>query len=120
MDTFLAMQTKSLLALSATVVIIAATTVMSIGVSMKAYSQNATAPTPPQQETANTTQIKNYLTQAIQALDSGNNTKALQQLDLAEDQLEEMTGTASIEDEEEEEGEEEEGEEEDDEGEQQD
>jgi ABC-type Zn2+ transport system substrate-binding protein/surface adhesin len=58
-------------------------------------------------------QIKNYLNQAIQALDSGNNTQALEQVDLAEDQLESITGTESADDEdddeEEEEGEIEEG-----------
>ena len=48
-----------------------------------------------QNQTADPQQIKNYLTQAIQALDSGNNTKAAEQVDLAEDQLEGMTGTES-------------------------
>ena len=51
-----------------------------------------------QNQTADPQQIKNYLTQAIQALDSGNNTKAAEQVDLAEDQLEDMTGTESAED----------------------
>jgi hypothetical protein len=59
--------------------------------------------TPPaaqqQNQTADPEQIKNYLTQAIQALDSGNNTKAAEQVGLAEDQLEGMTGTESGEDE---------------------
>ena len=58
-----------------------------------------TSPTAqPQNQTANPEQIKSYLTQAIQALDSGNNTKAAEQVDLAEDQLEGMTGTESAED----------------------
>ena len=48
-----------------------------------------------QNQTADPQQIKNYLTQAIQALDSGNNTKAAEQVDLAEDQLEDMTGQVS-------------------------
>ena len=50
-------------------------------------------------QTANPQQIKDYLSQAIQALDSGNNTKALEQVDLAGDQLESMTGTEDGEDE---------------------
>jgi hypothetical protein len=37
-----------------------------------------------QQQPFDTTQVKNYLTQAMQALDSGNNTMVLEQLDLAE------------------------------------
>ncbi len=44
-----------------------------------------------QGQTNDTTQIKNYLTEAMQALDSGNNTMVLEQLDLAEAA---MTGTA--------------------------
>ena len=61
-----------------------------------------------QNQTADPEQIKNYLTQAIQALDSGNNTKAAEQVDLAEDQLEGMTGggAAPTEDDEDEETEE--------------
>ena len=51
-----------------------------------------------QEQTNDTSQIKNYLTEAIQALDSGNNTMALQQLDLAEQQLSAMTGTEYPED----------------------
>jgi hypothetical protein len=86
---------------------------------LNAYAQNATTPTqtlttqPPTNQTIDPQQIKNYLNQAIQALDGGNNTKALEQVDLAEDQLENITGTESTEDgdddEEEEEGEIEEG-----------
>ena len=62
-------------------------------------------------QTADPQQIKNYLNQAIQALDSGNNTMALEQVDLAEDQLESMTGTEDGEEEEDEDEEEEEVEE---------
>ena len=83
---------------------------------MNAYAQNTTTitPQPSQNQTAaDPQQIKSYLNQAIQALDSGNNTQALEQVDLAEDQLQSMTGTESAEDddddEEEEEGEIEEG-----------
>jgi hypothetical protein len=57
-----------------------------------------TPPTAQQQnQTADLEQIKNYLTQAIQALDSGNTTKAAEQMNLAEEQFEGMTGTESAE-----------------------
>jgi hypothetical protein len=82
------------------IVTIAAMAVLSTSDSMlNAYAQNTTSPTqtatpqPSTNQTADPQQIKNYLTQAIQALDSGNNTKALEQIDLAGDQLESMTGT---------------------------
>jgi hypothetical protein len=99
------------------IVTIAAMAVLSTSDSMlNAYAQNTTSPTqtatpqPSTNQTADPQQIKNYLTQAIQALDSGNNTKALEQIDLAEDQLESMTGTEDDgEDEDEVEGEVEEG-----------
>lgn len=45
-------------------------------------------------QTAAPEQIKDYLTQAIQALDSGDNTKAVQQLKLATDQLGTLTGVS--------------------------
>jgi hypothetical protein len=96
----------------------AAVVLSTIGTTLNAYAQNTTtptqtpapAPTPqlPTNQTADSQQIKNYLNQAIQALDSGNNTMALEQVDLAEDQLESMTGTEDAE--EEEENDEEEGE----------
>jgi hypothetical protein len=95
------MKTRSIYGLIAVVVILAATT-LSIGIPLNAQAQNATAPQP---QTADPTLIKNYLTGAIQALDSGNNTKALEQIDLADDQLSAMTGLES----EDENGEEEEG-----------
>ena len=44
-----------------------------------------TRSTEQQNQTASPEQIKNFLTQAIQALDSGNNTKAAEQIGLAED-----------------------------------
>ena len=96
------------LGVTAVVMIVAAVTDLSIDTAMNAYAQNMT--TPPaaqlQNRTADPEQIKNYLTQAIQALDSGNNTKAAEQVDLAADQLEGMTGTESGEDDEDEEVEE--------------
>jgi hypothetical protein len=92
------------------IVTIAAMAVLSTSDSMlNAYAQNTTSPTqtatpqPSTNQTADPQQIKNYLTQAIQALDSGNNTRAAEQVDLAEDQLEGMTGTESAEDDEDEE-----------------
>jgi hypothetical protein len=71
-----------------------------IDTTLKAYAQNATTPTQPStNQTADPQQIKDYLNQAIQALDNGNNTKALEQVGLAEDQLESMTGTEDAEEE---------------------
>jgi predicted PurR-regulated permease PerM len=92
------------------VVAITTTIALSIDPTLNTYAQNATTtPQPSQNQTAtDTQQIKNYLNQAIKALDSGNSTQALEQVDLAEDQLESMTGTESAEDEDD--GEEEEGE----------
>jgi hypothetical protein len=87
------------------IVAIATATVLStIDNTLNAYAQNTTTPTqtaaqPQTNQTADPQQIKNYLNQAIQALDSGNNTMALEQVDLAEDQLESITGTESVEDE---------------------
>ena len=88
------------------VAVVGAAMFLSIGTAMSVYAQNTTMPqdTEEQQnQTADPQQIKNYLTQAIQALDSGNNTKAAEQIDLAEDQLEDMIGTESAEDDEDEE-----------------
>jgi predicted PurR-regulated permease PerM len=92
------------------VVAITTTIALSIDPTLNTYAQNATTtPQPSQNQTAtDTQQIKNYLNQAIKALDSGNSTQALEQVDLAEDQLESITGTESAEDEDD--GEEEEGE----------
>ena len=98
------MKTKSLSWLHAIVVVTVITiaaTAISIG-TLNAQAQNMTTPPAAQQQnqTANPKQIKNYLTQANQALDSGNNTKAAEQVDLAADQLGGMTGTESGEDDE--------------------
>jgi len=96
-------QTKSIFGYgitAAVVLTVAAITALSIDIALNAYAQNMTTPptAQPQNQTANPGQIKSYLTQAIQALDSGNDTKAAEQVDLAEDQLEGMTGTESAED----------------------
>ena len=100
-------QTKLPFGLGVTaVVMVVAVTALSIDTAMNAYAQNMTTSLAAQNRTANPEQIKNYLTQAIQALDSGNNTKAAEQVDLATDQLEGLTGTESAEDDEDEEVEE--------------
>ena len=94
------------------IAIVGAATALSIDTAMNVYAQKTTMPpvTVQQNQTADPQQIKNYLTQAIQALDSGNNTKAAEQVDLAEDHLEGMTGAAVTENDEDEEIEEGEGE----------
>lgn len=113
------MKTKSPYGLGALVVfsivaMAADVALFTIDTTLNAYAQNTTTPTqtptptptsqPPTNQTADPQQIKNYLNQAIQALDGGNNTKALEQVDLAEDQLEGMTGTEDAEEDDEEEG----------------
>jgi low affinity Fe/Cu permease len=115
------MKTKSCFSLGTTVVFLIVTMAVAIilflDTTLSTYAQNTTipqtsTPQPSINQTADPQQIKNYLNQAIQALDSGNNTMALEQVDLAEDQLESMTGTVDAEeeeDEEEDEGEVEEG-----------
>jgi hypothetical protein len=45
-------------------------------------------------QSGDTEQVKEYLNQAMQALDDDNNTLALEQVDLASDVLENMTGSA--------------------------
>jgi hypothetical protein len=107
------LHTKSNSGLGAVVVfsiVAAAAVALSIDTTLNAHAQNTTSAA---NQTVNPQQIKDYLTQAIQALDSGNNTKAMEQVDLAGDQLESMTGTEDGEEEEddddEEEGEVEEG-----------
>lgn len=94
------------LGVTAVAMVVAAVTALFIDTAMNAYAQNMTTSLAAQNQTASPEQIKNYLTQAIQALDSGNNTKAAEQVDLATDQLEGLTGTESGEDDEDEEVEE--------------
>ena len=95
-------KTRSLYGFIVVIAVVGAATALSIDPAMSVYAQNTTTPAAQQQQnqTADPQQIKNYLTQAIQALDSGNNTKAAEQVDLAEDQLEDMKGTESAEDDE--------------------
>jgi cell division protein FtsX len=102
------MKTRSICGF-AVIATILTTTILCLGLLGNAQAQNTTAPQ--QQQTANPEQIKTYLTEAIQAMDSGNNTQALERVDLAGDQLEMLTGTQSVDDddEDEDEGEIEEG-----------
>jgi hypothetical protein len=88
-------KTRSTFGFIAVIAIVGAAMLLSIDTAMNVYAQNTTMPPvtgQQQNQTADPEQIKSYLTQAIQALDSGNNTKAAEQVDLAEDQLEGMTG----------------------------
>ncbi|MDF0680745.1 MAG: hypothetical protein P0116_07265 [Candidatus Nitrosocosmicus sp.] len=80
--------------------LILATLFLTVATSMDANAQNNTTQGSqhPLDQTADPQQIKNYLNGAIQALDSGNNTQAEQQLDLADDQMEILTGSAAVED----------------------
>jgi len=91
--------------------LILATLFLTVATSMDANAQNNTEQALQQQldQTADPQQIKNYLNGAIQALDSGNNTQAAQQLNLANEELEILTGTVCVEDDEGEENEVEEG-----------
>ena len=97
---------RSFIGFIVVVAVVGAAMFLSIGTAMSVYAQSTTMPPDTEQQqnqTADPQQIKNYLTQAIQALDSGNHTKAAEQVDLAEDQLEDMKGTESAEDDEDEE-----------------
>lgn len=67
--------------------IVASATTLSFGTTtMKVQAQNPATPE----------QIKDYLTQVIQALDSGDNTKAIQQLKLATEQMDVLTGVSVV------------------------
>ena len=66
--------------------IVASATTLSFGsTTMKVQAQNSATPE----------QIKDYLTQVIQALDS-DNTKAIQQLKLATEQMDALTGVSVV------------------------
>jgi hypothetical protein len=103
-------QTKSVSGYGITTAVVMVIAAIVALTALNAYAQNMTTPSAAQQQnqTADPQQIKNYLTQAIQALDNGNTTKASEQIGLAEEQLEGIAG-GEVEDEDEE-GEEEEGE----------
>ena len=90
--------------------LIFATLFLTVATSMDAKAQNNTTQVSQQPvsqqplgQIADPQQIKNYLNGAIQALDNGNNTQAKQQLDLADDQMEMLTGSAAIDDDDQEE-----------------
>lgn len=104
------MKTKLIFSFSV-IPLILATLFLTVATNMDANAQNNTEQASQQQldQTADPQQIKNYLNGAIQALDSGNNTQAAQQLNLANEELEILTGTACVEDDEGEENEVEEG-----------
>jgi hypothetical protein len=87
------MQTKAIYCIVAVLAVLT-TTILTTGLFGIIQAQNSTAL---QSQTGDPTQIKSYLTEAIQALDSGNNTEALKQVDLAGDQLVILTGTESAE-----------------------
>ena len=106
------MKPRQICGLIAALTILTTATVMPllIGLPISAHAQNTTA-TAPQSESQSTNpaQIKNYLTEAIKSLDSGNTTRALEQVDLAGDQLETLAGGTVSDDKGEEGGEVEEG-----------
>jgi cytoskeletal protein RodZ len=93
-------QTKSIFGYGITTAVVMVVAAIAALTVLNAYAQNMTTPPTAQQQdqTADLEQIKNYLTQAIQALDRGNTTKAAEQMNLAEEQFEGMTGTESAED----------------------
>lgn len=93
-------QTKSIFGYGITTAVAMVVAAIAALTVLNAYAQNTTTPSTAQQQsqTADLEQIKNYLTQAIQALDSGNTTKAAEQVSLAEEHFEDMTGTESAED----------------------
>lgn len=72
-------------AVAALVMILASATTAGTTI-LDAQAQNADTPE----------QIKDYLTQAIQALESGDNAKAIQQLKLANDQIDGSTGVSTV------------------------
>ena len=79
------MNTKLSLGIGTVVITIALAVALSISTTLMGYAQNTTG---------DSGQVKGYLNQAIQAMDSGNNTQALELVDLASDKLENMTGVA--------------------------
>ena len=73
-------------AVGALVMIVASATTLSIGSTvLDAQAQNADA----------SQQIRDYLIQAIQAIDSGDKTEAIQQLQLASNQMGTLTGVSA-------------------------
>ncbi|HJY15266.1 MAG TPA: hypothetical protein VJ225_04480, partial [Nitrososphaeraceae archaeon] len=75
-------QTKSIFGYGITTAVVMVVAAIAALTVLNAYAQNTTTPSTAQQQSqkADLEQIKNYLTQAIQALDSGNTTKAAEQV----------------------------------------
>ena len=67
------------------ILVAVATIALTVGTISITYGQNTT----------DVEQVKDYLNQAMQALDSGNNTQALKLVEQASDQLENMTGVVT-------------------------
>jgi len=89
------MKSRQICGLIAALTILTTATVMPllIGLPISAHAQNTTATAPlSESQSTNPAQIKDYLTEAIKSLDSGNTTRALEQVDLAGDQLETLAG----------------------------
>lgn len=82
---------KSTFGLIAVLTVMATTIItLSTGFPLNAQAQNTSAPQ--SQQATQATQINGYLTEAIQAVNTGDNIRALQQVNLAEDQLRALTG----------------------------
>jgi hypothetical protein len=106
------MKSRQICGLIAALTILTTATVMSllIGLPISAHAQNTTATAPlSESQSTNPAQIKDYFSEAIKSLDSGNITRALEQVDLAGDQLETLADGTVSDDEGEEGGEVEEG-----------
>ena len=106
------MKSRQICGLIAALTILTTATVMPLlfGLPNSAHAQNTTAPAPlSESQYTDPAQIKNYLTEAITSLDGGNTTRALEQVDLAGDQLETLAGATVSDDEGKEGGEVEEG-----------
>lgn len=89
------MKSRQICGLIAALTILTTATAMPllIGLPISAHAQNTTATAPlSESQSTNPAQIKDYLTEAIKSLDSGNTTRALEQVDLAGDQLETLAG----------------------------
>jgi hypothetical protein len=86
------MKPRSTFGVIAVVAIMTATTTITLfpGIPLNAHAQSTA--TPQTTNSTQTTQIKNYLNEAFQAVESGDNTRALQQVNLAENQLRALTG----------------------------
>jgi hypothetical protein len=106
------MKSRQICGLIAALTILTTATLMPLlfGLPISAHAQNTTATAPlSESQSTNSAQIKDYLTEASKSLDSGNTTRALEQVDLAGDQLETLAGGTVSDDEGKEGGEVEEG-----------